>query len=315
MTASPQGTVFCRTGFLNALGVEYELWWVLEAGLPKVGAVLLIDENGEPRRAPFAFSLYHGVLFHGNLSTLPLHTLVQRRLELLEFLLGELRDRYGRISFCLHPAFPDVRAFTWFHYGEPERGRFRVEVSYTGRVDLTSVNDFDSYLTTIRKGRRYEYRRALKEGITVEEGDTGTLLELYRKTFARQGIDLENVVEQRVTSIADSAIGGGFGELLTARDAEGRAASAVLFLYDDRCGYYLIGANDPALRTSGSGTFVVLEGIRRCQARGLEGVDVCGMNSPNRGDFKASLNAAPVPYFVATWEGGKQEGPGCSVNV
>lgn len=31
-------------------------------------------------------------------------------------------------------------------------------------------------------------------------------------------------------------------------------------------------------------------------------VGFVGINSANRGDFKTSLNAVPIPYFVVTWE-------------
>ena len=75
-----------------------------------------------------------------------------------------------------------------------------------------------------------------------------------------------------------------------------------MFLNDHRGAYYLIGANDPEYRHSGSGSYLMLESLRRSQERGLATVDFVGINSPNRGDFKTSFNAVPVPYFVATWE-------------
>ena len=164
VSASPQGTIFCRTDFLKALNVGYELWWVVENGRAELGALLLVDQHGEASCAPFSFSLYHGILFDGCFSTLPPHTAVQRGLELVEFLLHNLKEHYRRISFCLHPAFPDVRGFTWFHYHEPDQGQFNVEVNYTGWIELNGVSDFDSYLTKIRKVRRYEGRKALREG-------------------------------------------------------------------------------------------------------------------------------------------------------
>src|SRR5262249_11590621 len=103
-------------------------------------------------------------------------------------------------------------------------------------------------------------------------------------------------------SISQAALAHGFGELSTCVSSEGTVTSATLFLFDRRCGYYLVSANDPEYRNSGSGTYLMLENIRRCQEKGLEAVDFVGVNSPNRGDFKTSFNAAPVPYFLLTWE-------------
>lgn len=303
VSTSPHGNVFCKTPFLDSLGVDYELWMAEEHGSQRLGAIVLKDDAGQPCRAPFSFSLYQGLLFDEKHAKLPPHNRGKDTRDVVEFLLTELERRYTRISFCLHPQFEDLRSFSWFHYHEAERGQFWISLNYTGLIDLKGSSDFEGYLATIRQSRRYEYRQAPKEGLTIEiSQDIDTLEALYRLTFERQRIELDPTVRQRLRAITKAALSEGFGELLLCRDAAGEAVSATLFLHDERSGYYLIGANHPAYRHTGSGTFLVLENIRRCQAGGLKWVDVCGMNSPNRGDFKASFNAAPVPYFVVTWE-------------
>jgi len=302
VTNSPQGSIFCRSAFLDALGVEYDLWFVEENGQPQAGAVIL-RRNAEPILAPYLFTLYQGLLFAGQSRTLPPHSRPKLTLEVTETLLKDLSERYDRLSFCLHYATEDLRGLQWFHYHEPHLGQFKMEMYYTGLIDLTASPDLETYLTTIRTTRRYEYRKALREGLTFEVSqDIDTLESLYRLTFERQGIELDADVLKRMRTITAAALSKGFGELMLCRDAAGVAASATLFLHDERCGYYLIGANHPDYRNSWSGTFLVLENIRRCQVRGLKWVDVCGINSPNRGDFKTSLNAVPTPYFVVTWE-------------
>lgn len=300
---SPQGNVFCRTAFLDALEVDYELWWVEEAGHRRLGAVVLKDETGQPYQAPVDLSLYHGVLWDEGHSRLPVHRRLREALETMNFLLEELKARYHRISFCLHPRTEDIRSFLWFHYHEPDQGQFRIVPRYTGVIDFGPAGDFDAYVATIRHTRRYEYRKALHAGVTVEPANDFDALDvLYRRMFERQDITVHPSSLRHVRAVASTAMSRGFGELLLCRSASGEPASATLFLYDHRCGYYLIGANDPAFRNIAAGTFVLLESLRRCHARGLRRVDVCGMNSPNRGGFKASFNAAPVLYFVATWE-------------
>lgn len=302
VSTSPQGSIFCRSAFLDALGVESDLWLVEENGQPQAGVVIL-RRNAEPLCAPYSFALYQGILFAGHSRTLPPHSRPKWTLEVTETLLKDLSERYDRLSFCLHYSTEDLRSLQWFHYHAPQLGQFKLDLYYTGLIDLTASPDFETYLTTIRTTRRYEYRRALREDLTVEVSqDIDTLENLYRLTFERQGMELDPAVLQRMRAITAAAISLGFGELLLCRDANGEVASATLFLHDERCGYYLIGANHPAYRNSWSGTFLVLENIRRCQARGLKWLDVCGINSPNRGDFKTSLNAVPVPYFVVIWE-------------
>jgi lipid II:glycine glycyltransferase (peptidoglycan interpeptide bridge formation enzyme) len=82
---------------------------------------------------------------------------------------------------------------------------------------------------------------------------------------------------------------------------DGAVAAAALFVYDRTAAYYLAAGTDPELRETGAGTSIVLAFIERAIARGLHGVDVCGINSPQRGDFKTSFNALPVPYFLTRW--------------
>ena len=89
--------------------------------------------------------------------------------------------------------------------------------------------------------------------------------------------------------------------MLVAYTADGAPASASLFLWDQRTGYYVFGASDPAYRSTGAATVVMVESLWHAIERGLSQIDFCGINSPQRGDFKTSFGAAPVPYFDIFW--------------
>lgn len=300
--SSKQGSLFCLTTFLDSLDEDYELLFVEDNGRPLLGAVLL-KRDGQPLRAPYPLTMYQGVMFSEEIYLLPHHTRIKRALEITDFLLAELESCYDRISFCLHYHFEDLRSFSWFHYHEPARGLFNIELRYSGILDLRAVEDFDQYLDQIRILRRREYIRAQSKGFFIEESvDLDVLNYLHSLTFERQGLQRNDVDVRLLQSIAKAAVSRGFGQMLICKDDNGNAASATLFLYDSRSGYYLIGANHPEYRTNGAGTYLMLENIRRCKEKGLCAVDFVGINSPNRGDFKISFNAAPVPYFVATWE-------------
>jgi len=302
VSRSPQGNVFCRSGFLDSLGVAYDTWLLRTNGRTQAGAVLLKDSQGNVLAAPYPLSMYHGVLLDEGLVSAQPHRRYKEGLELTAKLLEELERRYSRLSFCLHPGFDDLRAFSWFHYHRRELGMFNIGLNYTGIIDL-GMPDFEAYLATIRSCKRREYRLALKNGLTAETGDDLVALEnLYRMTFERQGATKSSEELRLVRAIAQVALAQGFGEILLVRLPGGEVASATLFLHDEHAGYYLIGANNPDYRNTYSGVFAFVESCRRCHARGLKQIDVCGVNSPNRGDFKTSFNAVPKPYFVVNWE-------------
>ena len=294
VASSPQGTIFCRTVFLAAQGKEYDLWLLERDGDLQAGAVVMV---GDCR--PY---LYQGILYGSQSRSLQPHRRAKWTLEVTEKILAELSGQYERLSFWLHHSLDDLRGFQWFHYHEPDLGQFNLGLRYTGLLDIDSYHDFGGYLSCIRKVRRYEYRRGAREGLTIEVSrDIDTLDRLHEATFERQGIERRGEKEL-LSAIGPAALANGFGELLVCRDGNGEAISATFFLYDENCGYYLFGANHPEYRSAGGGTTLMLENIRRCFERKLKRVDFVGVNSPNRGDFKTSFNAIPVPYFVVTWE-------------
>src|SRR5262249_15620494 len=152
------GSVFCLTPFLDALGEDYRLLLVEDKGEPQAGVALVL-RGGQPYAGRFPHTMYQGVLLSAALCGQPPDSRIQQTHEILEFLLLELEKRFDRLSLCLHPRFEDLRGFSWFQARDPKRGGFRIELQYTGLLDLNCVADFDTYLRTIRHLRLREYRR------------------------------------------------------------------------------------------------------------------------------------------------------------
>lgn len=301
VAASPQGSVFCESRFLEATGVRWETVALGSAGGPEVAGLVVFDGD-EPVRAPGRYTVFQGVLFSEAVSGLAPHRRIPRCLELVEGLIETLAERHPRVSFCLHPSFRDVRAFSWFHYSQPELGQFAIDVQYTTVLDLAAAGP-DESLARARSVRRQERARALRDGFTVEETrDVADFLRLYRATFERQELSVAEADLTLVESIARGAVERGFGRLFEARAPDGAAASAALFLHDAHTAYYLFGANEPELRRSGASTLLLFEAIERCRADGLRHVDMVGVNSPNRGDYKTSFGGELRSYFVVDWE-------------
>lgn len=298
---SSQGTVFCYSGFLRSLGESIERYFVLKEGQPVAAAVMLV-RDGVPLPAPYHFSCYHGVLFSGPIEELPMHRRVLERLRLVDFLLAELSKRFRCLSFCLHHEFTDLRSFLWFNYHEPEKGKFSVELYYTGLLRLPRSVTQEEYLKQVRDVRRQEYNRAIREAVRMEPSEDIDLLDsLHDLTFRRQSISRSADEVKLLRSIAGEALKGGFGKLWIARLPSGEAASAYFFLFDKRCAYYLFAANHPDFRKSAASSLLMFEVIDLFRKQDINTFDFCGINSPNRGDFKTSFNASPTPYYVLNW--------------
>ena len=301
--SSPQRNIFCMSSFIEACGEKYECVFVESDGEPLLGGILFPEKSGKFRSSPRPFTMYQGVLFSGALDALKPHTRTGKQLQLTEFLLTELEKTCENMEFCLHWNFPDIRSFLWFHYHERDRGMFQISVGYTGLINLNGIGRAENFLSTVRKTRRQETRSAAAKGWAIEEsGDVALLDELHQRTFERQSAERPEEASDLVRAIATCAVEEGFGEILLSRNTKGAVASAVLYLFDDRCGYYLFGANDPAFRKDACGSMLLTEAVMRCAKRGCTAFDVVGINSPSRGDYKTSFNATPTPYYVVRWK-------------
>lgn len=297
---SPQGSVFCDTRLLDAHGVDYDLWLLRKGSVPALG-VVITKRHGRPT-GPLLFSYYQGPLFGAHVETLPHYRQSRWMLDLFEVCLNELSARYNLLHFVLHHSVSDVRAFDWFNYHNPEKGRFAITPRYTALIDLAAFNSFEAFMRSVRKDRRQDRRVALENGVTVDDSrDVDLLVDLYEMTFARQGLPIEKNELHLLATLAEATLCNGLGRLLMARTKDGTAIAAQLFLQDRRCGHAVAAASHPEHRDLGGGTLVCLEFIRHCLDNKLDWVDFNGANSPDRAEFKHSFGARPQLYFDVRW--------------
>ncbi|HIE74229.1 MAG TPA: GNAT family N-acetyltransferase [Flavobacteriales bacterium] len=293
---SPQNNLFCQTDFLDVYQQDYDLLLVTKGELILSGVVIIKGDDGAPVKNQF---MYQGVLFSKHIESLSSHKKIKKVLELTQFLLIELESIYGVVSLSLHHSLDDLRGFQWHNYHNSKGLQPYLNLHYTGVLDLKKIGSFEQALMNVRTVRRQEYKKCIKNGFTVEASNDVSILNfLHEKTFERQGMKRSKSEVFLATELARESLKKGIGRLLICRNSEGVPTSASLFLFDNKTGYYLIGANDPEYRKFGTGGFVVLEQIRYCIEQGLSYVDFIGINSPLRGDFKTSFNANPTPYFT-----------------
>lgn len=295
VATSPQRSIFVFTRFLNSLITGYELVTCREGGVIVAGAVILHSGDGSPLRKPQQFTQYQGLLLADN-TGMKRHSAITHELAVVEYFLARLTERFPQCCLCQSWRFHDLRSFQWHNYHAPEKGIFKLDLRYTGIVDLKSHGSFDDYLSAVRTVRRQEFGKASHALGLQEGGDIEAFIGLYRKTFERQDIQVSARELDLVRSIVVRAVEGGYGKLWFATLA-GVSVAAAVFAYDDRTGYYLFGAADPEHRKTFAGAFVLLRLIKDAFEQGLAEVDLVGVNSPNRGDFKTSFNAEIRPHF------------------
>lgn len=296
VSTSPQRSIFVCSKFLDSLKSDYDLVTCYEKDKIVAGAVLIYSNVGEPINSVYPFTQYQGMILAGN-SQMEAHSKVTHELKVVGYFLTQLTARYSRLCFCHSWRLGDLRPFQWHNYHEPHKGQFKIDLGYTGILDLHKYENFEDYLSSVRSVRRQEFKKS-SQVLKLQYSDDVLLLDaLHAKTFERQSLGRNDQESMLIRSICNHAIANGYGKLSIAF-LDDVAVSAVFFLYDDRTAYYMFGANDPAYRNTGAGTFLLMHMIKNAFERGVNEVDFVGVNSPNRGDFKVSFNADVTPYFV-----------------
>jgi hypothetical protein len=251
------------------------------------GGIVIYSEMGKPLIGTFPFTQYQGMLLADNTQKAT-HSQITHELKVVEYFIKQLVDRYGYFSFCHSWRLQDLRPFQWHNYHDPEKGQFRIDLRYTGILDLSNFDSFEAYLSSVRTVGKQEFKKSSQILRFKFSEDVLILDTLHAKTFDRQNIKRSN---------KDSIFG--YGKLAVAY-MEDVPVSAVLFLYDDRTAYYLFGANDPEYRNTSAGTFALMNMIKDAYQNNWREIDFVGANSPQRADFKISFKADLKPYFTST---------------
>lgn len=303
---SRQGSAFCISEFVATLGLHAHFWFVKSKGRDVLGALALSDA-GSWVAQPTPLTMYQGVLLSPEIEARPIHSRVPTILAASQALLDAVTVDRSHVSFSLHYKLPDVRAFLWYGIDAAKRRPFRISPRYTAVLQLPDEkNALDEWEASLRESRRQDRKKAIRAGLVVEPlVDAEILVELYLKTFDRQEQEVPLFLLDRLRRIAGYVNNTGAGLMLQVRLPTGEPLSAVLFLRHGANAYYLIAANEPAGRAVGAGSYLMIEAIKMLVRAGVCSIDMCGANSPNRGDFKTSLNADLMLYFDVDWNSGK----------
>ncbi|MEH2158831.1 GNAT family N-acetyltransferase [Nostoc sp.] len=294
---STQGTVFAKSEFLNSLGVTFQIITVYFREKIVAGTVILFSEDGNILPAPFPFTPYQGLLLADNFTKTD-HKRNSEEFLILTWFIEQLIEKLEKISLAHSWQLQDIRPFQWYNYHTPEKGKFEVQLRYTGILKLTKFESFDFYISCIRAVRRQEMRKAIKNKLSIQVSDNIDILDnLHREVWTRQGIENIEKESYLLKAITQKSLDKNFG-ILKVCYLDTSPVSAILFLFDRKCGYYMFAGNHPEYRESGGSTFLLLNLIEECFKRKLQEVDFVGVNSPNRGDYKLSFNPEIKPYFV-----------------
>jgi hypothetical protein len=286
VAASPQGTVFCQSWWLDATAGPGG--W-RHADVCDPDGRLVATWPAAVRRTRFGDVLtgapltpYLGPL----LSAGEGRQRRSREVDQLERLAGALRP-YAHVEARCSPALDYWTPLAWHGFSQTTH--------YTWRLE--DVSDEEATFARLRDSARRQVSKAQRSGVVVQPGSAEDLVTLQRQTFDRQEEAGTGPQEALVRRIAAAVTAHGAGEILVARDDDGRVHSASMFVHDERTTWYLLGGSDTELRSSGSASLLMWEGIRAASARGTA-FDFEGSMLRHVERFVRNFGGEPVPYSI-----------------
>ena len=260
-----------------------------------IGVGILLDQND--KLIPYPEN-YQGVLYSDEFDQLPYHSKIPKMQLATEFLLEKLPKVFNNFNFSLHYSLKDLRSFQWYNYHDKEAKKIKLDLHYTCLINLAKVQDLEKFLTDIRRVRRREYNKAIKNNLTIEESDDIDILDnLHKNMFLHQGIERSKYEVDCLRKISTQAIEKNFGKLFICYTQERVACSAYLMLFDDKNAFSKYGATHNCYKNLGAYTYLTVSCILKSKELGLNYWDFLGANSPQRGDYKTSFNAKLEPFY------------------
>ncbi len=283
--ASPQGSIFCRTWWLEATCAEIKVLGYFEKGRLVAGIPLHFERRVGFRMCTMPkLTQTWGVVIEP-LAGKPVHVL-SREMEILDKLAAYLINEKIFVQ-SFHPSLQNWLPFYW-------QG-FEQTTLFTYVLD--NLTHFDRLWMGMAENTRREIRKAQKKGVVVGTCDCHAVFEAVTKTFDRQSIK-RPYSREYFMKLWSAATKNGAGECFAA-GSEGEVHAAAFLVWDHKRSYYLAGGGDPGLRNSGA-TSLLLWHLIQVSAERSCSFDFEGSVKRPIERFFRSFGAKQVPYSQIT---------------
>jgi hypothetical protein len=303
--SSSTSTPFSLSSFIKPLNGNFKAFLCKKGNEIVAGCLVAVDLNG--KKVIGHDLIVHDGIFFRDFKKLNRAQTCSEQFKALQAIAEFLVENFSHISITLPPMILDIRAFQWVHYHE-DKPMYQESIQYTGVVDISLflnqkiLQENDLYLQA-SVSRRQEIRYGIEKGVAVSQSyNVETFLTLYQQTFDRQDIELSSDLIPQMRALILNLIKDDRVLLFEARTSAGELGSMAVFLIMGDTGYYLFGASDYEYRNTHTGTAVLWQAFSRLAERGINKVDLEGVNSPARGWFKLSFGAEIQPYYRLTYE-------------
>ena len=286
---SPQGCIFCRSWWLEAVCRDSFKILVVRRGRDIVAGMPLTFSRKfiwTGLTMPILTQTL-GVLLAPDEATKYV-TRLSNEMTTMRFLI-EAIPRTDVFRVNMHRSLTNWLPFYWAGYSQTTR--------YTYVID--DLSDLEKARGDMNPHERNKLKKAAKSGIRVEEtDDIGLLIEFHRKAFTRQD-RTSPFPEEGIRRVDAACKQHDARTILVTRDGGDRVHSALYLVHDGRCMYKLLSGAEPELRSSGAHPLAVWRSFELAHERRLS-YDCEGSMVESIEPFNRGLGAVQRPYFEIT---------------
>jgi hypothetical protein len=283
---SPQGSVFCRSWWLRALGGDVRVLGLFERGQLLAGMPMYFEQRlGLPLCIMPKLTQSWGVVMQ-RLSGKKT-TVASKEMAILSAFARHLKT-YSAYVQAFHPSLQNWLPFYWNGFKQTSR------VTYV----LDDLRDVTAIWEGIEHSTRQSIRKAQDCGLTIAPCSVDELLDAEEKTFTRQGRRPQHS-RQLVHDLYRAAKQNEAGECFAVRDDTRRVYSAAFLVWDRQRAYGLINGSDPELRKSNANYLLMWHTIEFAAKRSAA-YDFGGSMVETIEQFLRCFGGKQVPYNYIT---------------
>ena len=304
--SSWNGILFSYSIYLKSISCNPQLYYCYNK--QELRAAIVVLETEDHRSLTLhGLVVHNGIIFGSPANKQNLAQQNSERFRITEFIAEELPQIYKNIELRLDPLCQDIRPFLWVNYGTNSPKYQVVNIRYTSYLSIKNlyINWEDSEIfENLSSSRKQEVRYANRKGVvTREEFKQELFIEFLMNTYLRQGIEIDHQVIEENVQLIKQLFEANLGYMFVSYTKDNIPGSIAFFGIDHKRAYYLFGANDPALRNEHTGTAVLWDAFKFLGSKGIDEVDMEGVNSPERGWFKLSFGGTISSYYHLSYHG------------
>jgi hypothetical protein len=285
---SPQGSVFTKSWYLEALG---EKWYGLIA--EDTNGFIALMPLVQKKKLFLKYSLqpvltkYWGILFQEETEQENTYKKFQSRKKITEAFINEMPE-FNRFEYYFSPDFDYPLPFFWKGYSL--NTRFTCQLDLTVSSEERRKNYKPSVMQMLRKAQNNGFKIKAEASVT-------TLINVLSENQKAGKKLLEKRYHKRLENIFKAAVKNNSVFVLSAFDENETSVASAIFLFDKKFTYYILGAVHPDFRNSGIMNWIFDEAFEIAKTKSQK-FDFYGSMIESIETFFRSFGAVPVPYLA-----------------